>query len=166
MASHVLITGGAGFIGSHVADELLRQGHRVRALDNLNPQVHGPERRRPAYLNPEVELIVGDVRDRNAVKSALAPKLREGAVLCLDALTPETPKTKSLAAALASGLGVKGKALLVAEDVAGNLELAARNHPRITAKRALGVEVVDLLEHDVVIFSEPALRALSEVLSR
>jgi dTDP-L-rhamnose 4-epimerase len=71
MASHVLITGGAGFIGSHVADELLRQGHRVRALDNLTPQVHGPERRRPAYLSPEVELIVGDVRDREAVRSAL-----------------------------------------------------------------------------------------------
>ncbi|WP_437731815.1 SDR family NAD(P)-dependent oxidoreductase [Sorangium sp. So ce1335] len=71
MASHVLITGGAGFIGSHVADELLRQGHRVRALDSLIPQVHGAERRRPAYLDPEVELIVGDVRDREAVRSAL-----------------------------------------------------------------------------------------------
>ncbi|WP_437524802.1 NAD-dependent epimerase/dehydratase family protein [Sorangium sp. So ce726] len=71
MTSHVLITGGAGFIGSHVADELLRQGVRVRALDSLVPQVHGPDRRRPAYLDPEVELIVGDVRDRDAVKSAL-----------------------------------------------------------------------------------------------
>src|SRR5690242_19079744 len=71
MTSHVLITGGAGFIGSHVADELLRQGVRVRALDSLVPQVHGPERRRPAYLDPEVELIVGDVRDRDAVRSAL-----------------------------------------------------------------------------------------------
>ncbi|WP_437793760.1 NAD-dependent epimerase/dehydratase family protein [Sorangium sp. So ce693] len=71
MTSHVLITGGAGFIGSHVADELLRQGVRVRALDSLVPQVHGPDRRRPAYLDPEVELIVGDVRDREAVRSAL-----------------------------------------------------------------------------------------------
>ncbi len=71
MTSHVLITGGAGFIGSHVADELLRQGLRVRALDSLVPQVHGPDRRRPAYLDPEVELIVGDVRDRDAVRSAL-----------------------------------------------------------------------------------------------
>lgn len=51
----VLITGGAGFIGSHVADELLRRGHVVRALDNLSPAVHGPERRRPDYLSREVE---------------------------------------------------------------------------------------------------------------
>lgn len=43
----VLITGGAGFIGSHVADELLRRGYRVRALDNLSPQVHGAEPGRP-----------------------------------------------------------------------------------------------------------------------
>jgi NAD dependent epimerase/dehydratase family enzyme len=68
----VLITGGAGFIGSHLADELLAHGYVVRALDNLSPQVHGPGRRRPDYLNPDVELIVGDVRDPKTVRSALA----------------------------------------------------------------------------------------------
>jgi dTDP-L-rhamnose 4-epimerase len=68
---HVLITGGAGFIGSHLADELLRQGYRVRVLDDLSPQVHGPGNRRPDYLNPDVELITGDVRDPDAVKRAL-----------------------------------------------------------------------------------------------
>ncbi|ATB28889.1 NAD-dependent epimerase/dehydratase family protein [Melittangium boletus] len=67
----VLITGGAGFIGSHLADELLAHGHRVRALDSLLPQVHGEGRSRPSYLNPEVELVVGDVRDREAVGRAL-----------------------------------------------------------------------------------------------
>ena len=41
MSQHILITGGAGFIGSHLADELLAHGHRVRVLDNLAPQVHG-----------------------------------------------------------------------------------------------------------------------------
>lgn len=67
----VLITGGAGFIGSHVADELLARGYRVRALDNLTPQVHGEARRRPAYLAADVDLVVGDVRDASAVDHAL-----------------------------------------------------------------------------------------------
>lgn len=68
---HILVTGGAGFIGSHVADELLQCGHRVRALDNLSSQVHGPHAKRPAYLNPDVELHVGDIRDPEAVRRAL-----------------------------------------------------------------------------------------------
>jgi dTDP-L-rhamnose 4-epimerase len=67
----VLITGGAGFIGSHLADELLREGHRVRVLDALAEQVHGPGRARPSYLSDDVELIVGDVRDADAVRHAL-----------------------------------------------------------------------------------------------
>lgn len=67
----VLITGGAGFIGSHLADELLRAGYRVRALDNLSPQVHGPRRARPAYLSSDVELMVGDVRSPEDVRRAL-----------------------------------------------------------------------------------------------
>jgi len=71
MQPHVLITGGAGFIGSHVADELIARGYRVRALDNLSPQVHGPGQRRPAYLHPDVELVVGDVRDPHDVREAL-----------------------------------------------------------------------------------------------
>src|SRR5688572_19262859 len=71
MNNHVLITGGAGFIGSHLADELLRHGYRVRALDNLSPQVHGGAARRPEYLDPEVELIEGDVRDELTVARAL-----------------------------------------------------------------------------------------------
>jgi dTDP-L-rhamnose 4-epimerase len=67
----ILITGGAGFIGSHVADELLAHGHRVRALDNLSEQVHGSSTDRPEYLNTDVELIRGDVRDADAVRRAL-----------------------------------------------------------------------------------------------
>src|SRR4051794_33938312 len=67
----VLITGGAGFIGSHVTSELLAYGYSVRVLDSLVPQVHGHERRRPAYLAPEAELIVGDIRDPEVVTHAL-----------------------------------------------------------------------------------------------
>ena len=68
---HILITGGAGFIGSHLADDLIACGHRVRALDNLDPQVHGAARRRPDYLHRGVDLRVGDVRDAAAVGAAL-----------------------------------------------------------------------------------------------
>src|SRR5215211_6000177 len=66
----VLVTGGAGFIGSHVADELVDRGHRVRVLDTLTEQVHGGVER-PEYLSDDVELIVGDVRDRSLVREAL-----------------------------------------------------------------------------------------------
>jgi dTDP-L-rhamnose 4-epimerase len=69
-ANRVLITGGAGFVGSHVADELLERGYEVRAFDNLAPQVHGTRARRPSYLTPEVEFIRGDVRDADAIARA------------------------------------------------------------------------------------------------
>ena len=68
---NILITGGAGFIGSHLADELIARGHRVRALDLLAPQVHGDVDERPEYLHPDVELQRGDVRDARAVRRAL-----------------------------------------------------------------------------------------------
>jgi dTDP-L-rhamnose 4-epimerase len=71
MSRRVLITGGAGFIGSYVADELVVRGYKVRALDSLLSQVHGPDGRRPAYLNADVELLEGDVRDPDTVRRAL-----------------------------------------------------------------------------------------------
>jgi dTDP-L-rhamnose 4-epimerase len=70
MPETVLITGGAGFIGSHLSRHLLERGYHVRALDNLDLQVHGA-RERPTYLDDDVELLVGDVRDRDAVVAAL-----------------------------------------------------------------------------------------------
>ncbi len=72
MTETVLITGGAGFIGSHCATLLLRHGYAVRALDNLDAQIHGPERGRPAYLDRRVDLVIGDIRSPRAVRRALA----------------------------------------------------------------------------------------------
>ncbi len=71
MKERILITGGAGFIGSHLCDELLDRGYRVRVLDCLSEQVHGGERERPAYLSDEVEFQTGDIRDDAVLDSAL-----------------------------------------------------------------------------------------------
>jgi dTDP-L-rhamnose 4-epimerase len=67
----ILVTGGAGFIGSHTIDLLLSRGHSVRVLDALEPPVHSG-RQWPDYLPAEVELQLGDVRDRSAWERALA----------------------------------------------------------------------------------------------
>ncbi len=68
---NVLITGGAGFIGTHLARKLLREGYNVAILDNFNPQVHGGQCSLPDDLEGRVQLFVGDVRDRDAFGQAL-----------------------------------------------------------------------------------------------
>ena len=67
--SAVLVTGGAGFVGSHLVDALLAEGARVRVLDNLDPLAHDSGAAR--HLAPDAELIVGDLRDRAVVDRAL-----------------------------------------------------------------------------------------------
>jgi dTDP-L-rhamnose 4-epimerase len=70
MSSKILVTGGAGFVGSHLADALLAAGHDVRVIDSLDPQVHGGAER-PRHLSPAAEFIRGDVRDLDLVTRAL-----------------------------------------------------------------------------------------------
>ena len=64
-----LVTGGAGLIGSHVTDLLVREGWEVRILDNLEANTH--KRGKPAWINPNAEFLQGDIRDRNTVAAAL-----------------------------------------------------------------------------------------------
>jgi dTDP-L-rhamnose 4-epimerase len=65
-----LVTGGAGLIGSHVADLLVREGWRVRIFDNLEPNTH--RRGKPAWINREAEFVHGDLRDRATIENALS----------------------------------------------------------------------------------------------
>lgn len=69
MRKRVLVTGGAGFVGSHLVDALVEQGHSVRIFDNLTPQVH--ENGVPAYLAGAVEFVRGDVRDMDVLRNVV-----------------------------------------------------------------------------------------------
>src|SRR4029077_20845919 len=69
MKSRVLVTGGAGFIGSHIVEQLIAAGYRVRVVDKLIEQVHGTNG--PRYVSEEAEFIQGDVADRDLMRRAL-----------------------------------------------------------------------------------------------
>lgn len=66
---NILVTGGCGFIGSHLVDKLIAEKHNVMVLDNLEQQVHNGKM--PAYANPKAEYIIGDVRDEGILKKSL-----------------------------------------------------------------------------------------------
>ena len=68
-AKRALVTGGAGLIGSHVTDLLVREGWKVRVLDNLEPNTH--KHGKPDWINPKAEFIDGDIRDRETITAAL-----------------------------------------------------------------------------------------------
>ena len=146
--------------------KLWKQKHtgRARMGDNRSPlwrhggTVQGPVPRDYTWGFPKAMRL-------NAIKSALAQKFRDGKLLCVEGFEVATPKTKEFEAALAKGLGVERKALLVSLDDERNLGLAARNNPRLRVVRALGLSIVDVLDHDTVVVSEPALRRLAEVLA-
>jgi dTDP-L-rhamnose 4-epimerase len=69
MAYNVLVTGGAGFIGSFIVDELVNKGHKVTVFDNLTEQVH--QGKMPSYLNQSAKFVKGDVNDYDSFKKAV-----------------------------------------------------------------------------------------------
>jgi dTDP-L-rhamnose 4-epimerase len=66
----ILVTGGAGFIGSHLVDVLIKEGHQVRVYDNLEPQTHKGGKL-PKYFNKKAEFVKGDVRNKEEFSKAL-----------------------------------------------------------------------------------------------
>jgi large subunit ribosomal protein L4 len=147
--------------------KLWKQKHtgRARMGDNRSPlwrhggTVQGPQPRDYSWRFPRR-------MRRNALRSALAMKLREGKVLCLDSFALETHRTKDLAAKLRDGLGLESKTLLVAWEPERNLTLASRNQRGVSLVPALGMSIVDLVDCDTVVIEEQALGRLAEVLAR
>lgn len=120
--------------------------------------VHGPQpRSHDKKVTPREK--------RNALKSALSRALAEERIVVLDNLDLASHKTRELLGRL-DGLGIGGKALVVDRHDNRNLELAARNNPALKTVDALGVTVYDVVARPHVVFSEPALAQLVEVLER
>jgi large subunit ribosomal protein L4 len=117
---------------------------------------HGPQPR--SYAN---KLSVGE--RKNALKSALSRKLADDGVMVIDSLDLESHKTAELARSLGK-LGAGGKVLLVARFDNDNLSPAARNNPKLKTVDAMAVNVYDVVDRTLLVFSEEALGKLVEVL--
>lgn len=102
---------------------------------------------------------------RNAIRSVLSEKVREGNLVVVDDLSLPEPKTKRLIEVL-DRMELQRKTLIVDSDDNSNLFLAARNHPRLKVVSATGVNVYDLLAYETLLVSEPALVQLTEEYSR
>jgi len=118
--------------------------------------VFGPTPRSYSYKLPK------KVR-RLALKSALSTKVAETNFLVLDALKLDAPKTKDFAKVL-SDLSIESKALFVTADLDETVALSARNIPGVTVLTANGINVLDLLGHEKVVFTKSAVEKVEEVL--
>lgn len=144
-----------------------RQKHTGRARHGSNRSplwrgggtVFGPRPRSYDYAFPRKAR-------RNALRSVLSEKVRQGRLLVVDSLVVGTHRTRDLRRILEQGLSLTGKTLLVYDGENRNLHLAARNNPLVTAVRSPAVSVVDVLNHDTVLASEAAVNQLREVLAK
>jgi len=119
--------------------------------------VHGPTPRSYAYSFPRKKRT-------GALRIALSEKVREGRVLMVNSLELSSHRTTAFVKALKT-LGVQTGALILDEPVGRNLELAARNIPRVKVLRSSNVNVVDLLKYEYLVMTLPAAKRLAEVLA-
>lgn len=119
--------------------------------------VFGPTPRSYSYKLPK------KVR-RLAIKSALSSKVLENELLVLEGLAFDAPKTKEMTSVL-KGLEINRKALIVTADADENVALSARNIPGVTVVTVTGLNVLDVVNHDKVIFTKDAVQKLEEVLA-
>jgi len=135
-----------------------RVGDIRRPLWRKGGVAHGPRPR-------SYEMKVSVREKRNALRSALSRKLADAELLVVENFEIDSHKTAALQESL-GGLGIESKALLIDSRDNGNLQLAARNNPRLKTVDALGVNVYDVVDRDHVLISEAALQALVGVLSK
>ncbi len=118
--------------------------------------VFGPSPRDYGYAFPKK-------KRQGALRSALSEKLREGKILILDSFNLGGPKTKELVKVI-EGLGIAGSALLVDEPDNDNLNLSARNLPKVKATRSTALNIVDLLKYESLVLTQAAAKRVAEVL--
>ncbi len=120
--------------------------------------VHGPQPRSYVYAFPRKKL-------RGAMRSALSARFSENCLAVVDGFQLTSPKTKELAKVL-KNFGEGRKILLVDSGVNRNLALSARNLPKVKLVPDQGVNIHDVVNHEVLIFSKDAILQVQEVLSR
>jgi len=133
-----------------------RQGGSRPPIHRHGGTVFGPQPRDYSYKMNAKE-------KKNALKSALSQRVKEGKLVLVSNLAVEEAKTKSLAEKVLN-LGVEGKALLVDTIENTNLVLASRNNPKLRLVDALGVNVYDVVNSRYIVLSQSALERLTEVL--
>ncbi len=136
-----------------------RHGSTRSPLWRHGGTVFGPQPRDYSYSLPKRARRV-------ALATALSDKVRAGKLLVLDGIAFEAPKTKNLQGLVQKDLGLAGKVLVVFDGENQALELAARNHPKIGAVRALQLHPYHVLNYETVVISRAAAEQLGEVLSR
>ena len=101
---------------------------------------------------------------RAATRSALSSRLTDQGILVVSSLQPDEPRTKQMVTALAN-LGASGKVLLVDERIGDDTARASRNIPDVDMKPAQTLNIVDVLNHNVLVFSVDGIRAIERLLS-